>query len=616
MHYTSRAFIGQSSPTFWSQYWENEPDDLTLRELRGHLFGLITLTPAQPDDDLHSLGRSFIEEFDRHYHSQSSSEVAPAIAASVDHLLGLAAAANLTLTLNLAVVQHQQLFLFLYRSGNCLLFRQGQTSTLISATEAQLYQMSGPLLAQDRLFFVSHHFLSSFTPPRLKSLLVNSSLENIEESLLAFITNQADQSHLSSLLLEVHFDEGDAPTIPPPSSLPSTDHPGSPSPRPRFRLRLPFRFPHPRSSSPYITDSPPQVVTNRRRLHLLFTLILLLGLVIVSIYSQRRNQAATAEKTYQTLKSQIIQKISEGRAIKSLELTSAATLAQEARQLVTQIQSLRLHQDEVQSFSTDIEQLLTSTGSNSITPESYYDTSLITPHPRYHQLLLDKDILYLFSAVDSQIVSLNLDTKAHAVISQAPELRNYSRFLVYQNAPYVFNAQNLARAELNNLTSAFSFDSLTPIDIQVWQGTLYLLEANNIWKLTSHPTGFNPPQKWLLDERGLNSPVSLTINGKIWVLSTDGQITPYLRGKVDSYSVRNRLSVTAPRLLATTPDTETLLLQDGDSLIYLFGKNGSSLAKYDLGQFKIVSLALDPQGKFCFLLGNDQKIYRLNLNSP
>jgi len=36
MHFTCRSFIGKNNPQNWSQYWENEPDDLEIQSKKGH----------------------------------------------------------------------------------------------------------------------------------------------------------------------------------------------------------------------------------------------------------------------------------------------------------------------------------------------------------------------------------------------------------------------------------------------------------------------------------------------------------------------------------------------------------------------------------------------------
>ena len=74
MHFTCRSFIGKNNSQNWSQYWENEPDDINLQQEKGHLFGLIDFSSSD-NPDIKTTGHNIIEKINQLYFASTSPDI-------------------------------------------------------------------------------------------------------------------------------------------------------------------------------------------------------------------------------------------------------------------------------------------------------------------------------------------------------------------------------------------------------------------------------------------------------------------------------------------------------------------------------------------------------------
>ena len=84
MHFTCRSLIGKTTPGWWSQYWENEPDD-DQKFTKGHLFGLISLESLDAPE-LQDIGRDIIAKINQFYFSVESFSVTQNLCQTLSHI--------------------------------------------------------------------------------------------------------------------------------------------------------------------------------------------------------------------------------------------------------------------------------------------------------------------------------------------------------------------------------------------------------------------------------------------------------------------------------------------------------------------------------------------------
>jgi hypothetical protein len=226
--------------------------------------------------------------------------------------------------------------------------------------------------------------------------------------------------------------------------------------------------------------------------------------------------------------------------------------------------------------------------------------------------------LYLLDSQKGRIDQLDVAQKNIHNLSKTDILKTARKLVVDQTNLYILTDNQLSQVsgsgaiktlEFNNPTNNFIVN-----DIAIWNGSFYLLSADNIYKLALTPQGFSAPRAWLKDGQSLpQNPISLAINGRIWVLSGSGQLVPYNLGTKENFKTTFAPNFTKVHNLVTTINQETLAFIDGDSLIYVFQKDGGGLAKYNFGDKKVLDIAYDSTQKTIFALCSDQKIYTIGL---
>ncbi len=630
MHFTCRSFIGKSPPGNWSQYWENEPDDPLIVSQRGHLFGLINLTTDSDSQEASQIGHQIIDLINQSYFSSTDSPPSLQLTSSLDSIITDFTTKTSNLIIILAVIFQQEVHLATYHSGHCILKRANQISTILTGQDKKVVTISGPIQPQDHLFLTTDSFFQKITWSKIKSALAAQSTQEIEEDLLSSLYSFQDQSNLSAALIQVHTDIQTEPQTESPTNFQSDpispSEPNSNIPNPSLTTTPPF----PVKKTPflkklfakkdvYVSHHQVKQIHHRKKINIIIALILLSALSISAFLGFRKNQAAKAEDNYQQLIQEISEKITNAHAVKNLSLDNALELAQEAASLLDQAKQLQLHPDQVTAFQEEINGLLSQTGSSrGLDIKSFYDTSLITNNPQYSKMIFSSPHLYLIDSSFGRIDTLNVEQRSTKNISISDNIKSAINLVESNNIPYLLTPDGISQLEKTDTNQKITFSgqkfSLTPLDIQSWNSALYVLTKNSIIKFTPSGTGFSAGSSWLQEDQSLpQNFTSFAINGKIWVLSSTGQLTPFVRGQKDSFKTPQETEITNANNLATTINTDLLAFTQGPNIIYVYKKNGETKSKYNLGDLTINDISIDENTNTLYILCTDQKIYQIKL---
>ena len=624
MHFNCRPFIGHPSDNSWSQFWENEPDNPDSFRVRGHLFGLINISP-DPSVDARTIGHELINQFTTDYYSTSDASIDSALHTAVEHLVSMPEYQALSLSLQVAVVHQSQLYICLYHSGRGVLRRGSAISTLLIGSDS-VSGVSGKTVDGDQLFLCTDDFYTAFTWDQIKNYLSQDSLDSIEEDFLSQLNSLDNQTGLAAVLIEIHQDEvvNDSPVIddfPEKSETITSSDSVVPlsATSPSFKFKLPFSSPRP----VYVTHSDSPQASRRKRFNLMISVLILLALFVSSYFGYRRNSAAQMEKQYQSLKSQLETKINDASAVKNLNLDTALNLAQESSQLLSQLAPYQsTHSEEIQNFQSQVSNLLAQTGSSSgFTPEIYYDTTLIDSQLSYSKLTISGNTLYLLDPSHGRIDKLDISKKSHQTVVNSVDVQNSQSLAVNNDTVYLLQNGKIVSIDGNQITPRISLsESITDFsagEFHFWNSSIYVLSLgsseSSIWKFAPAGTGFGTGQKWLKDSSSLPSgPTSFAINGDIWVISKTGVIVPYSLGVKKEFSSPQTV-LTAASNLVTSADSNLLAFTDSGNQIYVYSKTGQSLSHYNFDSRRISSLAYDQTTNSLFVLCEDQKIYKISL---
>lgn len=624
MHFICRSFIGTPDKSNWSQYWENEPDDLSIISQKGHLFGLINLEAPEDYPDINSAGHEIISKINRYYFfGDNTADSLNSLKNALSSFANDPICFDINVSLLIAVVCNNQIYFGTFGVGEIILNRLDKISRLLSGQKNEIKTLSGPVFSKDKIFLSTDSFYKNFSWEKIKNILADDKIENIEENFLSSLYSFDNQTGLAAALIEAESDETvnivnnniDKNIIEEKTELKIDS---SPKVKVSFFKKIKKFFP---KKEVYISHHETPQTSKRKKINLIIAVLLLIGLGVSVFFGYRKNKAATAESQYQQLKQDLDKKLSDALAVKNLNFDSALELAKESEIIYNKISQLKIHSDELSPYQNKINSLLSQTGStSSFSPDIFYDTSLIIDNPKFSKIILKNTALYLFDNSSGRIDLVDINQKNTKNISTDSKIKSAIGFAENNDAIYLVNDKDISLISKNNIDSKINFSDLnkniTPISVKSWNGAFYLLDSANstIWKFNPNSSGFGAGQVWLKDGQSpISSPISLAINGNIWVLSENGQIVPFSKGIKEDFKPKQDIKFTKTNNLVTTVNTDFLAFTDNQNLIFVYKKSGDLVAKYNFDNKQILDLAIDEKSNSLFVLCTDEKIYKINL---
>lgn len=609
MHFICRSFIGKSDPQNWSQYWENEPDDFQLKSTKGHLFGLVSLH-SNTAEDIQNLGRDLIFEINQNYFStEANLDILSSLKKTIETINQNPFYQEHQIEIILIIILDQKIFIASFGKNKIALNRDSKISLLIKG-DKDIDLIAGPIQPTDRILFMTPDFFDKITWEKIKSVLFDENIQTIEENFLSLLYSFDDQTNLSAALIEIN-DESVVQNIPSPSIENSEtivnesfdNNPIDEEVKPVF-----------------IENQQPRQIGKRKKIQITVAIVLLIGLFVSSYFGYQKNKKITNENKYQQLKTELESQLNNITLVKSMNLEAAQTGAKESQKIIEQMSALSIHLDEVSQFKSQIDIVLSQTGVNeNFTPDVFFDTSLIVSNPQYRDFFLNQNSLYLLDSTSGRVDVLNVNEKSSKNTINSDKVKSATKIFGDNNDLYLLTKDGVSQINNDNVDSKILFSDSTPIpnssDVQIWNGSIYSLDStsNTIWKFTPSASTFSAAQNWLKDDKNLDlGPVSLSIDGEVWVLYQNGSIENYISGVKDNFKLSGNNQFTQANTLDVSPEDDGhIVFVDNQNVIYVYKKTGDFVAKYNVGKLKVLDLSLDEN--ILFILSSDQKIYKINL---
>ena len=618
MHFICRSFSGNSESKSWSRYWENDPDDIALKSTKGHLFALININ-SDEDKDLNSIGHDISYEFNQTYfNSENNSDVLTNLNQSIDSITKNPLYLNYKIDLITAVILDSQLYLAAFGESKVVFKRQDKISILLNSQDNQIETLTGPIKNQDRVFLLTNAFFEKITWSKIKAFLSDPKIQNIEENFLSAIyslpSTDNSQSNLAAAFIEI--ESADQELLNPQDNNKSvTFDPITVVQKNNFDISKTFSFLYKfkKNKSVFISHHESKETDKRKKMSLLMGIILIVVLFFSVYLGYQKNKTKQIENEYQTFKTEIENQIDNINKIKSLNLDSAREAATIAQKTIEKMAALKIHQDETEAFSSQLKNILSQTGSSeNFTHEFLFDTNSIVSNPQFQKMIFNDNKIYLLDSQNGRIDYFDINSKSTKSVLISEKVKSSINFALDKNSLYLMSQDEISLVEKNNLTSKIKFEDVDPLDFKFWNGAVYVLDNANqaIWKFNPNATGFSKSTNWLKNNAKLDSnSQSLSINGKIWVLYQNGEITSYLSGVESEFKANQESKFTKTNHLDVTLEKELLTFVDNENIVYLYQKTGELLSKFNLGDLKVNDVAFNEANNSIYLLCSDQKIY-------
>ncbi len=603
MHYTCRYIPVDHLNSSFSKYWENEPDDRLVFSKRGHLFGFVAIETSLKDINLTEQVGNIISRVNQTYYTLNDLDFSTQLNNCLNDIISSQPSDN-QISLVLVAVKNETMSAVF--SGNARLFiKRSNQFTQINPTDNN--PITGPLQNQDILFLTHQAVVDSLGD--LSSLFSLTTLDAQEE----YLNQKKSSLPFSLALIQAHYDLPDQENILPSTNQQSTSFPEF-KPKTNKVNQIGQFFKKIFKPKPIqLNQAPQKYVQVQRKRNLIIGIVALLGLIASLAIGYTKNHQKQQQQTFSQLESEILNNLKNIDTVKKLNLEDAKTLASQTSSLIEQMAVLNLYPDKVSLYKSQIDQILSQTGSAEHTnSDFYYDTSLITSDPSYQKLIFDTDTLYLLDTSKGLISSIT--GKSSRQISADQMAKNTKAIVIFNSSPYALANDGFYLISKENWQKRFDLDSQNPISTHTWGSGVYILSSETITKSSLVNNVLSDPKTWLEDDQSLpTDPVDLAIDGKVWVLSKSANISVYLRGKKDNFKLTDPPQTNQASNLLVGQDEDLIAFISDPKTILVYTKDGQPLAKYSFADFDVLSIALDESSKTLYLLASDQKIYTLGI---
>lgn len=332
--------------------------------------------------------------------------------------------------------------------------------------------------------------------------------------------------------------------------------------------------------------------------------VTVLLLILVTIFfGWKKNTEINTEKQYQTVLLDVKDKISKSDEIKSMDPDTGLKLLNEANGKILQIKNNKIHGAEVIELEKNINEKLTVSGSTEVVgfTEIYNAKSADVTDRNYDKMVVSGNEAVLAEGKTGKIILINLDLGSVTKFDVGQEIID----LIYTNKKiYFYDGRSIIDSSKNKVAE---LGDIVYLKIMNWNSGWYLLgQEGKISKFVD-----NKVSAWTSGSvKLIDKPVSMTIDGTVWVVDGDGNVMNYEKGLEKKWSPS--LKIVGEKVLGiTTTADSTKISIISDKKVFVFEKTtGKLLATHNFEKIGIIEAKMGNNEQI-YVLGSDLKIYKV-----
>jgi hypothetical protein len=332
-------------------------------------------------------------------------------------------------------------------------------------------------------------------------------------------------------------------------------------------------------------------ISHPRKVILTIVVVIFVVLVISVVFALQKQQGTKNQSIFNGIYPQAQKKYEEGQGLVELNQSLANDSFNQAKQII------EAGKDKLPKDSKEEKELLTLLAkiNSALGPSSTSDTtgsqakqvdlsvsSLLLAESKNQAIYFTYDDKNIYGLTTSAVYSLNLDGTG-------------KKNIIVNNNDW---QQGLAVAP--------------------YFGNIYILDKkqNQILKYVSSDSGFSKTNYFGSDTTpDFSKAISMAIDSSVYILSSDGTIAKFTKGKGDSFSITGlNKSLTNPTKIFTNANLDNVyVLDNGNSRIVVFDKNGAYKAQYATSIIKSANdFDISEKDKKAYVL-SDGKLYEVDL---
>jgi hypothetical protein len=250
-------------------------------------------------------------------------------------------------------------------------------------------------------------------------------------------------------------------------------------------------------------------------------------------------------------------------------------------------------------------------------PSLFYDAALLKSGGTVNTIAMTDDMMILGDAKQKAVYSLSLPGKTGQIVAGGTGYDMLGSVAIHGSTGYALLADGINAISLSDKTTkqnivkrSSDWEKITAT--VSFGGNLYLLdtEKGRIWKYVATETGFSDIKEYLNPDTlpDLSKATGLSIDGSVWIGTTDGKIMRFTQGKENTFIPKGVDPSFGQQLVVYTSDSvnNIYVLDSQNKRVVVLDKDGMYLSQYvwkgDIAPTNLV--VSEKQGKILLLAGN------------
>src|SRR5258708_5797432 len=269
--------------------------------------------------------------------------------------------------------------------------------------------------------------------------------------------------------------------------------------------------------------------------------ILLLLLVISIFFGIRQQKVLSGRSKYEGTLIEAQHNLDEARGLSSINPSRARQLTLEAKSEAEGLVKLGVKDDRLTKLISDITDAMGQiAGLYNVDPSLYLDLTLQSGGFHGDDIAASDERMAVLDKSKKLLYSIDIDTKKTTTAAGPDTMPNSILVAAYSDRNFVSandgiwsvgdKAENIIKPEWGG-----------SILISAYTGNFYVLDKNNsaVWRYQGNGGQFDPKQNWFGTgiKPDLSNVIAWTIDGNIWMLTSDGQVLRFSGGSPINFSL-------------------------------------------------------------------------------
>jgi len=263
-----------------------------------------------------------------------------------------------------------------------------------------------------------------------------------------------------------------------------------------------------------------------------------------------------------------------------------------------------------------------------VTPELYYDISLLKKGAIASVIDLESDTLAVLDRQATSVYTVEITAQSGQMVGSGGDLVGALNLTISRNSVYVEADKGIVMVSAMDKKPTLVIKKpenwVVPSEIVMFGGNLYVLDtgASKIWKYIGSGGSSGGAGQTFSDTREYLSPdslvdlsqaVSMTIDGSIWIATSQGRIIKFTQGKEDSFVPKGIEPQLGLSLRLYTGDilNNLYVLDMQQKRVVVLDKSGLYIAQYVWDATMGISDFVVSETQKTLLLLSEGKIYRV-----